>query len=180
MRLLALIGFLAIVAAIGAGVYFLGGYYSISAVQADPSIVAWSLGQVRDASINRHAIDQPPMSLDDPTVIQAGARAFDQRGCANCHGGPGVGWAKFSEGLRPDPPDLKDVAKDITAPQIFWVVKNGINMTGMPSFGRVGASDKELWSIAAFVKKMPSVSESDYKTWIASAAPTVAPAPSHP
>lgn len=177
MRLLALIGFLAIVAAIGAGVYFLGGYYSISAVPPDPSIVAWSLTQVRDASISRHAIDQPPMSVDDPAVIQAGARDFDQRGCANCHGGPGVGWAKFSEGLRPDPPDLKDVAKDITAAEIFWVVKNGINMTGMPSFGRVGADDKELWSIAAFVKKMPSISDSDYKSWIAS--PAAAPAAPH-
>lgn len=177
MRLLALIGFLGIVGAIGAAVFFFGGYYSISAISADPSIVAWAIGQVRDASINRHATDQPPMSLDDPAVIQAGAKAFDQRGCANCHGGPGVGWAKFSEGLRPDPPDLKDVAKDTSATQIFWVVKNGINMTGMPSFGRVGVDDKELWSIAAFVKKLPSVSESDYKSWTAAAAPAATPAP---
>jgi mono/diheme cytochrome c family protein len=176
MRFLATIGFLGIVAAIGAGVYFFGGYYSISAIQADPSIVAWAIGQVRDASLSRHATDQPPMSLDDPAVVQAGAKAFDQRGCANCHGAPGVDWAKFSEGLRPDPPDLKDVAKDTSAAQIFWVVKNGINMTGMPSFGRVGADDKELWSIAAFVKKLPSISANDYKSWIAAAAPA-APAP---
>jgi mono/diheme cytochrome c family protein len=179
MRLLALIGFLGIVGAIAAAVFFFGGYYSISAIPADPSIVAWAIGEVRDASINRHAIDQPPMSLDDAAVIQAGAKAFDQRGCANCHGGPGVGWAKFSEGLRPDPPDLKDVAKELTAQQIFWIVKNGINMTGMPSFGRVGADDKELWSIAAFVKKMPSISDSDYKSWIAPPA-AVAPAPAAP
>ena len=89
---------------------------------------------VRDASISRHATEQPPMSLEDAAVIQAGARAFDQRGCTQCHGAPGVKWAKFSEGLRPDPPDLGDVAKELSAQQIFWVVKNGINMTGMPSF----------------------------------------------
>lgn len=172
MRLLALIGFLAIVAGIAAAVFFFGGYYSISAIPSDQAVVAWALGEVRDASIHRHATDQPPMSLDDPAVIQAGARAFDQRGCASCHGGPGVDWAKFSEGLRPDPPDLKDVAKGLPATQIFWVVKNGINMTGMPSFGRVGADDKEIWSIAAFVKKLPSVSESDYKAWTAGAGAT--------
>lgn len=180
MRFLATIGFLGIVAAIAAAVYFFGGYYSISAIPADPSIVAWSIGQVRDASISRHATDQPPMSLDDPAVIQAGARDFDQRGCANCHGGPGVDWAKFSEGLRPDPPDLKDVAKELPVAQIFWVVKNGINMTGMPSFGRVGADDKELWSIAAFVKKLPSVSDSDYKSWTAASPTVAAPAPATP
>ncbi len=64
------------------------------------------------------------------------------------------------------------------AAQIFWVVKNGINMTGMPSFGRVGADDKEIWSIAAFVKKLPSVSEGDYKSW--TAAPRHLPQPRPP
>ena len=71
----------------------------------------------------------------------------------------------------PQPPILKDIAKDTGAPQIFWVVKNGINMTGMPSFGRVGADDKELWSIAAFVKKLPSISEADFKAWTGSTSP---------
>jgi mono/diheme cytochrome c family protein len=182
MRLLALIGALGIIGAIAAAVFFFGGYYSISAIPADPSVVAWSLTNVRNASINRHATDQPPMPLDDPAIIKAGAVAFDQRGCTQCHGGPGVDWAKFSEGLRPDPPDLKDVAKDVSAAQIFWVVKNGINMTGMPSFGRAGVDDKEIWSIAAFVKKLPSISDSDYKSWTtqAVAAPTPAPAPANP
>jgi len=178
MRLLAFIGALGIIGAIAAAVFFFRGYYSISAIPADPSIVAWALGHVRDASIDRHATDQPPISLDDQAVIQAGAVAFDRRGCAFCHGGPGVDWAKFSEGLRPDPPDLKDIAKDTSAPQIFWVVKNGINMTGMPSFARVGADDKEIWTIAAFVKKLPSISEEDYKRWTAAAQP--APANSAP
>jgi mono/diheme cytochrome c family protein len=176
MRLLALIGGLGIIGAIAAAVFFFGGYYSVSAIQADPSIVAWSLTNVRNASINRHATDQPPMSLDDPAVIRAGAVAFDHRGCTQCHGAPGVDWAKFSEGLRPDPPDLKDVAKDTTAPQIFWVVKNGINMTGMPSFGRAGVEDKEIWAIAAFVKKLPTISDGDYQQWIEAVQPT----PTHP
>ena len=67
--------------------------------------------------------------------MQAGAKAFAARGCANCHGAPGVAWAKFSEGLRPDPPDLKDIAGELEPRELFYVIKNGINMTGMPSFG---------------------------------------------
>ena len=66
--------------------------------------------------------------------------------------------------MHPDPPDLKDVADD--EPRIiFWTIKHGINMTGMPSFGAVGASDQEIWTIAAFLKKLPIVSEADYKAW---------------
>jgi hypothetical protein len=41
-------------------------------------------------------------------------------------------------------------------------------MTGMPSFGPIGVPDQEIWSIAAFLKKLPTVSDQDYKTWTAS------------
>jgi mono/diheme cytochrome c family protein len=169
MRILAAIGILAILAIIGAAVFFFGGYYNIAATEEDPAIVASALFHVRQASIAHHAPAAPPMSLDDPAVVQAGARAFATRGCVNCHGGPGVKWAKFSEGLRPGPPDLKEVVGGLSAPELFWIIKNGINMTGMPSFGATGVPDQEIWSIAAFLKKLPSVSDQDYKTWTASA-----------
>jgi len=122
---------------------------------------------VREASIRRHATDIPPSSLDDSALQRAGALAYMERGCVNCHGGPGVEWARFSEGLRPDPPDLKEVIKDLTAPQLFWVIKNGINMTGMPGFGE--APDAEIWSIAAFLKNLPTVSDEEFKSWTAAA-----------
>jgi mono/diheme cytochrome c family protein len=167
MRILALIGALAIAVAIGAAIFFFGGFYSVAATAAEPGIINWALVNVRVASINRHAIDNPQVSLDNPSTVPAGARAFAARGCLNCHGGPGVKWAKFTEGMTPYPPDLKDIAKEREAPQLFWVVKNGIKMTGMPSFGSIGVSDKEIWTIVAFVKKLPTVSEADFKAWTA-------------
>jgi hypothetical protein len=48
------------------------------------------------------------------------------------------------------------------------VIKNGIKFTGMPSFGLAGASDQDIWSIVAFIKKLPGISDDDYKTWTAS------------
>jgi len=165
MRLLAVIGLLAILAAIGAAVLFFGGFYSVAATAEDPGFVNWALIRVRMASINRHAAEQPPDPLDNPALVQAGARAFAERGCVNCHGAPGAEWAKFSEGLRPDPPDLKDLVNDREPRHLFWVVKNGIKMTGMPGFGLIGTEDKEIWSIVAFLKKLPNVSEADFKAW---------------
>ena len=165
--LLAIVGFLAIIVAIVAAGFFFGGFYNVAASEDDPQIVSWALPKVREASIDRHSAGlKPPMSLDDQAVVQAGARAFAKRGCINCHGGPGVDWAKFSEGLHPDPPDLKDVADDEPR-AIFWVIKNGINMTGMPSFAKAGADDNEIWSITAFVKKFGSVKPEDFKAWTA-------------
>jgi mono/diheme cytochrome c family protein len=167
MKLLAFIGCLAIVVAVAAAAYFFGGFYSVAGTAEDPAIVKWVLIKVRMASISRHATEATPIPLDDPANIQAGARAFAARGCTTCHGGPGAEWAKFSEGLHPDPPDLKDVVKEREPPELFWAIKNGINMTGMPSFGAIEVPDREIWTIVAFIKKLPTVSEADYKAWTA-------------
>jgi hypothetical protein len=53
--------------------------------------------------------------------------------------------------VNPDPPDLKDVAGDIEPAELFWVIKNGMKMTGMPSFDKIGIDDKETWSVVAFI-----------------------------
>jgi len=182
MRILAVIGALAIIVVIGAAVFFFGGFYSVAGTSEDPAIVRWALIQVRTASIDRHAQDQPPASIKDSASVQAGAKAFAAHGCANCHGAPGVNWAKYSEGLHPDPPDLKEVVGQASPSQLFWVIKNGINMTGMPSFALAGAKDDEIWSIVAFLKKLSSVSEADYKAWTApqAAAPTPSATPTPP
>jgi mono/diheme cytochrome c family protein len=160
-NIFAFFGLAAIVCGVAAAVFFLGGFYSVAATAWEPPIVRWALIAVREASVARHAADAPPAGFDKEAGLRAGARAYVDRGCVNCHGAPGLEWARFSEGLRPDPPDLKEVAKDRTPAEIYWVVKNGINMTGMPSFG--DAPDADLWSIAAFVKKLPAMSEDDFK-----------------
>ena len=174
MRILAAVGALACLVGVAAAVFFFGGYYSVAASSEDPAIVAWALGRVRAASIERHSDSTAPVSLSGRTVVAAGAREFAEYGCANCHGAPGGTWAKFSEGLRPSPPDLKEIVSQRTPAQLFWVVKNGINMTGMPSFGSAGASDEDLWEIVAFLKALPHVSEAEFAAWTSATQP---PAP---
>jgi mono/diheme cytochrome c family protein len=167
MRVLAAIGILAILAVIGAAVFFFGGFYSIAANESDPGAVSWALEKIRDASIARSAHFSAPSDLDDVGTVQAGARAFSQRGCAICHGAPGVKSQDFYKGMNPDPPNLKDVVGDSEPAELFWVIKNGVKMTGMPSFSAIGMDDKEIWSVVAFIRKLPTVSEADFKTWTA-------------
>lgn len=174
MRILAAAGALACLIGAAAAVYFFGGFYSVAASSEDPALVAWALAQVRAASIKHHSDSAPPASLAERTTVVAGAREFAEYGCANCHGAPGKDWAKFSEGLRPSPPDLKEIVSQRTSAQLFWAIKNGINMTGMPSFAVAGASDQDLWEIVAFLKALPHVSEAEFAAWT-SAAPPSAP-----
>ena len=166
LKFLALIGLLAIMAGIGATVFFFGGFFDVGADHPDPDIVNWALIQVRKASIERHATDRPPGSLDDPALARAGASAYSRRGCVDCHGGPGVEPAKFSDGLNP-PPNLKKVVNDLRPQELFWVIKNGIKMTGMPSFDAQDPPmpDQEIWTVVAFLKKLENVSDEDFKAW---------------
>ena len=110
-------------------------------------------------------LNPKPANLADAEFIKAGARAYATRGCVHCHGAPGVEWSKFSEGLRPDPPDLHEIVDNREPRELFWVIKNGIKMTGMPSFGEIEVPDQEIWSIVAFIKKLPTVKDEDYKAW---------------
>ena len=160
---------LAVLCGGAAGVFFFSGFFSVAADHPDPQIVNWALVHVREASILRHATDQPPASLEDPATIRAGAQAYLQRGCVNCHGGPGLAPAAFSEGLNPAP-NLKRVVKGLAPGELFWVVKHGIKMTGMPSFGseKPPVPDQEIWAIAAFLKKLPGVSGEQFKALSAS------------
>jgi hypothetical protein len=154
LNFLALIGLLAILGGIGAATFFFGGFFNVAANDPDPDIVNWSLIQVRKASISRHAIDRPPAGLlDDPAMVQAGGLAYSKNGCTYRHGAPGVEPATFSEGLNP-PPDLRAVVTDIRPKELFWVIKNGIKMTAMPSFGADNppVREKNIWAIVAFLK----------------------------
>jgi hypothetical protein len=81
-----------------------------------------------------------------------------------------VDWAKFAEGLRPDPPDLKEIANELSPQHLFWVIKNGINMTGMPSFGLIGVPDDEIWKIVAFIKNSSKLPPETQAAWQAAAA----------
>lgn len=168
VRLLAVIGVIAILVVIAGVIYLFAGFYDVAADAQEPDVVSSALVSVRQASVARRAAGlTPPVSMSDNSVIQSGARAFARVGCVNCHGAPGATWAKFSEGLEPAAPDLKEVGPPTDPAQLFWIIKHGIRMTAMPSFSKVGVEDDEIWTLAAFVKNLDKISEADFKAWTA-------------
>ena len=175
-KFLALIGLLAIIAGIGAMAFFFGGFFNVAGTVEEPKPIQWAMIKVRQASISRHATERPPADLNNADLVKAGARAYATRGCVNCHGAPGVEWQKFAEGLNPPAADLHEIAEQREPREIFFVIKNGIKMTGMPGFAASEVPDPEIWSMVAFIKR-GEVSEDDYKAWTAPAPPASPPAP---
>jgi len=90
--------------------------------------------------------------------------------CRHCHGAPGFARNKFAQGLYPNPPPLAlgKVQKHVDNAAMFWAVKNGIKMTGMPAFEKIH-NDDQIWSIIAFVRDLPHIYPSNYRDMLKAA-----------
>jgi hypothetical protein len=67
----------------------------------------------------------------------------------------------IGKGLNPEPPYLADTVGRWTNAQLFWIIKNGIKMTGMGSYGAVH-KDEEIWNLVAFVQRLPKMTPEQY------------------
>jgi mono/diheme cytochrome c family protein len=38
--------------------------------------------------------------------------------------------------------------------ELFWIIKNGIRLSGMPAFGKV-ESDEHIWDLVLYVRMLP-------------------------
>lgn len=144
-----------------AGLAFIySGLYDVSATGHHWGVTRWALETARTRSIEAHAagIEAPP-GLGDPAKILMGVEHFAAH-CAVCHGAPGVPKGDIAAGLDPQPPDLSHASNRYTPSELFWIVKNGLKMTGMPAWS--DHSDEELWATVAFLERLPGISEQDY------------------
>jgi mono/diheme cytochrome c family protein len=150
-----------------AGALFMifSGTYNVAATSKDSGFMHWVLSATREASIESRAEDVIPPSdkeLSDPQTIRTGFEHYDEM-CVGCHGAPGVKPGELRAGLNPEPPLLAEEAEEVSTQELFWVVKHGIKMTGMPAWGPTH-DDKKIWAIVAFVKKMPELSAEEYQS----------------
>ena len=151
---------LAAIAVLGAGGYVYFGAFNVAATENHSDFVYAVLNTARVRSIKAHAAGiQPPPDLSSQTRIVNGTSHFAEH-CAMCHSAPGVEAQDLAEGMYPKPPVLTDVAKRYTPGELFWILKNGIKMSGMPSWGDHG--DDDLWNTVAFMETLSGMSEQDY------------------
>jgi mono/diheme cytochrome c family protein len=169
-RLIALVGG-ALLAAIGAaafGIY--GGLYNVAADIPHTQPVFWLMTTVRERSIAvRAAGAVVPSDLADPKRIAAGAAQYAEM-CSGCHLAPGMKRTEISQGLYPRAPELRRGSR-LTPAEEFWAVKHGVKMSGMPAWG-VTHDDELLWSVVAFLRKLPELTPEQYQTLIKSGPKT--------
>ncbi len=157
-----------------------GGFATVAATEPGAGPVEWFLHTARESAIHSAIEDIEVPPLDDPAKLRSGLVHYHSM-CVTCHGAPGLDPAELAQGLNPMPPDLYSAPeRDVTeeegegheggeeAAEVYWVVKNGIRMTGMPAFGPTH-SDEDIWAITAFVQRLPELSAEEYAAMVRNA-----------
>ena len=173
-RVLIAIEVLVIVLIAGFLIFVYSGVYNIAATASHYTFLEWVLETTKENSIRRHARSVAEMPLAE-LDLQQGLRHFDAM-CVLCHGAPGLERSEIGQGLVPRPPQLADRVSAWTPAEIFWVVSNGIKMTGMPAFSPTH-SESELWAVVAFVRQLPQLAPEEYQALAAKIRPGRLPAP---
>ncbi len=143
------------------------GLYNVAATVPHRRIAHLFLEEVRDRSISAHSKGITVPSLKNPRLFDIGFKHYHEM-CRVCHGALGGSRTEIAQGLNPGPPDFssKDTKMRNEA-ELYWVINNGIKMTGMPAFGPTHSED-ELWGIVVFVKRLPKLKPEEYAAMIKS------------
>ena len=152
-----LIGLLLVLGVIGIVVWT--GSYNVAATnppgRLEKKFAAFALNR---AVQRRAAVRTNPFSK--PEDIRFGLAHYKEN-CLDCHGAPGVEESEFGQGLNPPAPDLTLPAMQrMRDGELFWVVSNGIRMTGMPAFSPTH-KEEEIWKILAFVRHLPEITKEE-------------------
>jgi mono/diheme cytochrome c family protein len=145
------------------------GSYNVAATVPHWGITHWFLEKVREQSISAHSRGTIVPSLNNPKLVETGFKNYHEM-CRLCHGATGYSRTEIAKGLYPAPPELasEDVVKRRSDGEIYWVIKNGIKMTGMPAFGPTHSED-ELLGIVAFLKRLSNLKPEEYKAMVKAA-----------
>lgn len=97
----------------------------------------------------------PPAPKDMQAILTEGDKVFGTD-CSPCHGASGRKSTDAGTWMYPRAADLgsADVQRYSDA-ELFWIVKNGIRLSGMPAFGKV-ESDDTIWDLVRFIRTLPS------------------------
>ena len=151
---------------VGGAVLVLSGAYNVAADVPHWRVTFLLLDAVRDRSIDVHSKGITVPSLNEEVMVQAGLPHFHET-CRLCHGAPGYPREEFAEGLYPEPPFLgsRAMQRELEDRELYWIVKNGLKMTGMPAFGKTH-SEEQLWEIVAFLRRLPSLDSRTYEQMV--------------
>jgi len=154
--LIAGIGVLVLIAVIAAGA---ASQFTLSALPEPGRTETFLATKTKHYLVHRSSGEgTPPVPADRQASIKEGERLFGTE-CGACHGVSGHNPTDAGRWMYPRAADL--TSRDVQAysdQEVFWIIKNGIRLSGMPAFGRV-EFDEHIWDLVFYVRALPKAAE---------------------
>lgn len=147
------------------------GVFDTAATTPHSPLVTWATHTTMVRSVKLRAASVTPPAPFTSLQVQAGTDIY-RADCVGCHGGPATSRAPWARGLNPTPPYLLDASRHWSPPELWWIVKHGVKMTGMPGWDK-SLSDGQIWDVVAFLEALPSMPPAAFAQ-----SPPSTPAPS--
>jgi len=146
--------------AVGAAAYVMTGSYNTAATippgKTEKELATYALNK----SVAKHAPNRRNPLSADPETFRGGLAHFREN-CVVCHGAPGVDPGEIGQGLNPGAPDLTLRRTQARSDgELYWIVSEGIRMTGMPAFGPTH-KENEIWQVVAFLRHLPGITDEE-------------------
>jgi len=102
-----------------------------------------------------------PIAFSEQVLSEGQAHFADH--CALCHGNDGRGETQIGRNLYPKAPDMASSAtQSLSDGELFYIIRNGIRLTGMPAWGEdTSEDDRESWELVHFIRHLPRITKEE-------------------
>jgi mono/diheme cytochrome c family protein len=118
--------------------------------------------RARHLAVPASARDRVNPVAASPDSVRLGLEHWADH-CASCHGNNGSGDTSIGRALYPRAPDMRQAeTQDLTDGELFYIIENGVKLTGMPAWG-TGTEDGEAasWHLVHFIRHLPKLSDEE-------------------
>jgi mono/diheme cytochrome c family protein len=118
-------------------------------------------GTMSDMAIpSRYKAMRNPVTAT-PEVLEEGMAHWADH-CASCHANNGSGDTMYGKTMYPRPPDMRQKdTQQMSDGELYYTIKNGVRLSGMPAFGTPGDDDQDSWKLVAFIRHLPSLTQGE-------------------
>jgi mono/diheme cytochrome c family protein len=140
---------------------FLFGAHGFSAREQPSSVERLVARRARAMALPAGAKEQANPIPNAPEVLaEASAHWADH--CAACHSNDGSGDTEMGKHLYPPAPDMRQAeTQRMTDGELFYIIKNGVRLTGMPAWGGSDHDDEDSWKLVHFIRHLPRLTSQE-------------------
>jgi mono/diheme cytochrome c family protein len=147
----------------GAGYIFLKTRANGFSARARPSALEAVVARTaRDMAVPAGALEQRN-PVADSEEARAEGRAHWADHCALCHANDGSGQTEMGRQMYPPAPDMRrEGTQRMTDGELFYIIENGIRLSGMPAWGSGTERDREdTWKLVRFIRHLPALTAAE-------------------